>query len=66
MTTPNLIEDEIQQLIRLQIESFTQPAPFTSSQLHDYHRRSEMIRTLGAELDRIGTRRVVEQFRRAS
>jgi len=65
MTTPSVIEDEIQQLIRFQIDSFRQPLPLTSSQLHDYHRRSEKIRTLGEELDRIGTRRFVEEFRRA-
>jgi hypothetical protein len=66
MTIPRLIEEEIQQLIRFQIDNFGQPLPLTSSQLHEHHRRSEKIRTLGEELDRIGTRRILEQLRTAS
>jgi hypothetical protein len=67
MTIPaGAIEDEIHQLIHFQIETFIQPAPLNYSQLQEHHRRSEMIRSLGKELDRIGTLRVVERFRKAS
>ncbi len=66
MTIPHVIEEEIQQLIRFQIDNFRQPMPLTSSQLHEHHRRSEKIRSLCKELDRIGTRRVIEEFRRIS
>jgi hypothetical protein len=66
MPIANVIEDEIQQLIRFQIDNFRQPTPLTSSQLDEHHRRSEKIRILSKELDRIGTRRVVDEFRRSS
>jgi hypothetical protein len=66
MPIANVIEDEIQQLIRFQIDNFGQPTPLTSSQLDEHHRRSEKIRILCEELDRISTRRVVEKLRRAS
>jgi hypothetical protein len=68
MTTPAIaIKDEVRQLIDIQIETLRQPAPITSFQLHEYHYRSEKLRTLCQELDRIGTRRVVErELERAS
>jgi hypothetical protein len=66
MPIANVIEDEIQQLIRFQIDNFRQPTPLTSSQLDEHHRRSEKIRILSIELDRIGTRRAVDEFRRSS
>jgi hypothetical protein len=68
MTTPaSAIKDEVRLLIDIQIETLRQPAPITSSQLHEYHYRSEKLRTLCQELDRIGTRRVVErELERAS
>jgi len=48
-------------LIDAQIETFGQPAPLTPSQLDEFHDRSETIRTLCQELDRIGGRSVPEQ-----
>ena len=66
MPIATVIEDEIQKLIRFQIDNFRQPMPLTSSRLDEHHRRSEKIRILGEELARIGTRRVVDKFRRAS
>jgi hypothetical protein len=57
MTTPaSAIKDEVRLLIDVQIETFGQPAPLTSSQLLEFHHRCEMIGTLCQELDRIGTR----------
>jgi len=65
MTTPaNAIKDEVHQLMKFQIETFGQAAPLTSSQLHEYHDRSEKLRLLCQELDRIGTSNVVERLRR--
>jgi hypothetical protein len=62
MTTPaSAIKDEVRLLIDVQIETFGQPTPLTSSQLREYHYRSEKLRVLCQELDRIGTRRVIEQ-----
>ena len=67
MTTPaNAIEYEINQLIQFQIETFRQRVPLNSFQLQEHHRRAEKIRNLSQELDRIGTLRVVERFRKAS
>jgi hypothetical protein len=66
MPIANVIEDEIQKLIRFQIDNFRQPMPLTSSRLDEHHRRSEKIRILSIELDRIGTRRAVDEFRRSS
>ena len=62
MTTPAAaIKHEVQTLIDFQIEIFTQPAPITSSQLHEYHDRSEKLRMLCQELDRIGSKSVVDR-----
>jgi hypothetical protein len=62
MTTPaSAIKDEVRLLIDVQIETFGQPAPLTSSQLHEFHYRFEKINTLCQELDRIGTRSVIER-----
>jgi hypothetical protein len=66
MTTQNAIEDEIHQLIQFQIETFIQPVPLNSFQLEEHHRRAQLIRMLGEELDRIGTLRVAERFRKAA
>jgi len=67
MTIPaSAIEDQIHQLIQFQIEIFRQRVPLNSFQLQEHHRRSEKIRMLGKELDQIGTKRVVEQLKRAS
>jgi hypothetical protein len=62
MTTPaNAIKREVQTLIDFQIETFAQPTAITSSQLHEYHSRSEKLRMLCQELDRIGSRSVVDR-----
>jgi hypothetical protein len=62
MTTPfTAIKDEVRLLIDSQIETFGQPTPLTSFQLSELHNRSEKISTLCQELDRIGSRSVVEQ-----
>jgi len=62
MTTPaTAIKREIRLLIDFQIETLRQPAPITSPQLHEYHHRSEQLRALCKELDRIGSTSVVER-----
>jgi hypothetical protein len=62
MTTPaSAIKDEVRVLIDIQIKTFGQPTPLTSSQLHEFHYRSEKISTLCQELNRIGTRSVMER-----
>ena len=68
MTTPaSAIKDEVRVLIDVQIETFGQPAPLTPSQLRDFHDRSDAIRMLCQELNRIGTSSVMErQLKRAS
>ena len=68
MTTPAIaIKNEIRDLIHEQIEVFGQPAPLTSSDLVDCHCRTERIKLLGQELDRVGRMGILEQqFRLAS
>ena len=68
MTTPaTSIKDEVRVLIEVQIETFGQPAPLTPSQLCEFHDRSETIRALCRELNRIGAKRVMERrFEKAS
>ena len=62
MTTPaSAIKDEVRLLIDVQIETFGQPAPLTSSQLREFHYRFEKISTLCQELNRIDTRSVIER-----
>ena len=62
MTTPaRAIEDEVHVLIDVQIETFGQPTPLTSSQLRKFHHSSEKLKMLCQELDRIDTRSVIEQ-----
>jgi hypothetical protein len=67
MTTPaSAIMDEVCALIDAQIETFGQPASVTPSQLREFHKRSETIRMLCQELNRIGTSSVMERrFERA-
>lgn len=61
-TTPaSAIKDEVRVLIDVQIETFGQPAPLTSSQLREFHHRSEKINTLCQELNQIGARSVLER-----
>jgi hypothetical protein len=55
MTTPAIaIRNEIRNLIQEQIAMFGQLAPLTSSELEDCHCRTERIKLLGEELDRVG------------
>jgi len=62
MITPaSAVKDEVRLLIDVQIETFGQPAPLTNSQLREYHYRSEKLKMLCQELDRIGTRIVIDQ-----
>ena len=62
MTTPaSAINEEVRVLIDVQIEIFGQPAPLTPSQLREFHDRSETIRVLCLELNRIGARSVTER-----
>jgi hypothetical protein len=62
MTIPaSSIRDEVRVLIDVQVETFGQPASLTSSQLREFHDRSETIRALCQELNRIGARSVIER-----
>ena len=61
MTTSQSIKNEVHQLIHFQIETFRRPVPLTSSDLFDYHRRSEKIKTLYQELDLRAARMVLER-----
>jgi hypothetical protein len=60
------IKREVLQLIDLQIETLRRDSSLNSSELIDYKVRSEKIRTLYGELDRIGRTRVAFKFPRAS
>jgi hypothetical protein len=52
--TVSAIKREVLQLIDLQMESLKQRSHLDSSQLNDYQARSQRIRKLYEELDRIG------------
>jgi len=54
MDTVSAIKREVLQLIDLQIETLKQRSSLDSSQLTDFQARSERIRKLYDELDRIG------------
>jgi hypothetical protein len=56
------IKREVHQLIDLQIETLTQQSSLDPSQLLDYKSRSERIRKLYGELDRIGRTKVEFKF----
>ncbi len=47
------IQRELEQLIDLQITTLGQESSLTSAQLRDYHLRSDKIKALYKELDRI-------------
>ena len=68
MTTPaTALKDEIRELIDVQVETFGQPTPLTASELSECRYRAERIKLLGHELDRIGTRVILDQrFGRAA
>jgi hypothetical protein len=62
MTTPaSAIKDEVRVLIDVQITTFGKPTPLTSSQLHEFHSRTENLKLLCQELNRMGATRVIEQ-----
>ena len=62
MTIPaGAIRDEVRLLIEAQVQTFGQPTPLTASQLSEFHQRSEKIGMLYLELDRIGTKSVIER-----
>ena len=60
------IKREVLQLIDLQIETLKQESSLDSLQLQDYQARSERIRQLYGELDRIRDARIEFKFVRAS
>jgi len=60
------IKREVLQLIDLQIETLKQESSLDSLQLQDYQARSERIRQLYGELDRIRGARIGFEFVRAS
>jgi hypothetical protein len=61
MTTPaSGIKEEVCLLIEVQIATFGQPTPLTTFQLRELHFPSEKIGALCEELDRVGTRNVLE------
>ena len=68
MTTPaTAIKNEIRQRINLHVEVFGRPLPLTPFELEECQRRSERIRLLGQELDRISLlTNTDERFREAS
>ena len=68
MTTPAIaIRNEIRKLIHEQIEKFGRPVPLTPAELYECHSRTERIKQLGQELDRVGRMTILDQqFRRAS
>ena len=62
MTTPaSAIRAEVRVLIDVQIETFGQPAPLTLSQLREFCSRSERLKMLCQELNRIGAMSVMER-----
>ena len=55
--TPAL-KREVHQLVDLQIQTLRQPSSLTTTQLQDYKQRSQRIRLLYGELDRMGRARL--------
>lgn len=67
MTPATDIKDEMRELIDIQIATFGQPSPLTPSELIEYRNRAERIKLISQELDRIGTRVILNQrFGRAA
>ena len=60
------LKREVHQLVDLQIQTLKQQSALTSSQLHDYKQRSERIRLLYRELDRMGRAKIGLELDRAS
>jgi uncharacterized protein with von Willebrand factor type A (vWA) domain len=52
MTAPAFpIKNEVQRLVEVQIDTLRKPSSLTSSELDEYHSRSERITTLYEQLD---------------
>lgn len=60
------VKREVFQLIDLQIETLRQQSSLDSSQLQDFRTRSERIRLLYEEMDRIGRATTASKLARAS
>jgi hypothetical protein len=60
------LKQEVHQLVDLQIQTLKQQSALTSTQLLDYKLRSERIRQLYGELDRIGRAKIGFGLERAS
>lgn len=58
MTDPAFpIKNEVQRLVEVQIDTLRKPSQLTSSELDEYHLRSERITTLYERLDLIARER---------
>jgi hypothetical protein len=67
MTDPaSGIRHEVQQLIQLQIDTLRLESSLTSSQLWEYHSRSQRITALYRELDQIRRERIKYELIAAS
>jgi hypothetical protein len=67
MTDPAFaIKNEVQQLVTMQIEILQKRVSLTSSELDEYHSRSEEIAALYRQLDSITRRRSTDGLQNAS
>jgi septal ring factor EnvC (AmiA/AmiB activator) len=64
--TTSGIRHEVQQLIQLQIDTLRLESPLTSSQLWEYHSRSQRITVLYRELNQIRRDRIKHELKTAS
>jgi hypothetical protein len=55
------LNKEVGELIDVQIETFTRPSSLTSCELGEFHHRTEKLRVLCQELNRIGTGAILER-----
>jgi len=66
-TSANAIREEVWELINAQIQTFGRPSRLMPSELSECSYCAQRIRQLGQELDRIGTKAILEKrFGRAS
>jgi len=68
MTSPaDAIEMEMRKLIEIQIQMFGNKSQLDDGQLEDHRFRSERIKALGTQLDKLAAQRLVlNGFRKAS
>ena len=67
MTDPAFaIKNEVLQLVEIQIETLRKPSSLTSSELGEYHSRSERITRLFEQLDFIARKRFNSRMRQAA